>query len=72
MFHIIDGQWNGQAASDMYRSKLAPAMRKEYPSKRRFLLLEDNDPSGTSQQPGKRPRLLCVWMCLRFHAPLQI
>lgn len=53
MFHIIDGQWNGQAASDMYRSKLAPAMRKEYPSKRRFLLLEDNDPSGYKSTAGK-------------------
>ena len=30
----------------MYKNKLAPALAKAKPRKRRFLILEDNDPSG--------------------------
>ena len=52
MFHVIDGRWNGESASDMYRNKLAPALRKAYPKKRRFVLLEDNDPSGYKSRAG--------------------
>ena len=57
MFQVIDGQWNGEAASGMYIHKLAPALRKEYPSKRRFFLLEDNDPSGYKSKAGKAAKV---------------
>ena len=56
MFHVIDGRWNSESASDMYRNKLAPALRKAFPTKRRFLLLEDNDPSGYKSRAGKEAK----------------
>ena len=49
MFHVR----NGQAASDMYRNKLAPALRAAYPRKVRFNVLEDNDPSGYKSHAGR-------------------
>ena len=53
MFHVLNGRWNGDAASDMYRNRLGPALRNAYPTKRRFLVLEDNDPSGYKSSAGK-------------------
>lgn len=46
MCHQVPGNWNKEAACDMYQNHLAPALRKAYPSKRQFVLLEDNDPVG--------------------------
>ena len=46
MWHEVKGNWNAKAAAEMYSSKLAPALRRAYPGRRRFLVLEDNDPSG--------------------------
>ena len=46
MCHVVPGKWSGSAAATMYSSSLGPALRKTYPSKKRFVVLEDNDPSG--------------------------
>jgi hypothetical protein len=46
MWHRVEGQWNAEAASNMYSDVLAPALRAANPGKRKFLVLEDNDPSG--------------------------
>jgi hypothetical protein len=46
MWHVIKGNWNAKAASEMCSNKLAPALRGAYPGRRRFRVLEDNDPSG--------------------------
>ena len=46
MWHRVEGQWNAEAASNMYSDVLAPALRAAKPGKRKFLVLEDNDPSG--------------------------
>lgn len=45
LWRVIDKQWCGKEAVDMY-SELRAAMRKQYPRKRSFRVLEDNDPSG--------------------------
>ena len=37
----------------MYKDKLAPALRRAYPSKRSFFILEDNDPSGFKAKKGE-------------------
>ena len=39
-------RWNGAAAKAMYTGPLAKALRKAYPTKSKFIVLEDNDPSG--------------------------
>jgi len=46
MWHQVKGNWNAEAASKMYSEVLAPALKAGNPGKRRFLVLEDNDPSG--------------------------
>ena len=53
MCYQVKGHWNGAKAAEMYSSYLAPALRKTYPAKKRFLLLEDNDPSGYKSNRGK-------------------
>ena len=46
MCHVVPKKWNAAEASTMYSKSLAPALRRAHPGKKRFLLLEDNDPSG--------------------------
>ena len=52
MWHVVDGRWNAEAAANMYQSKLAPALRREYPRASSYKLLEDNDPSGYKSRLG--------------------
>ena len=51
--HVVDGNWNGAKAAEMYTNALGPALREAYPAKKRFLLLEDNDPSGYKSTVAK-------------------
>ena len=44
--HFVKGCWGGKAAEEMYVRSLGPAIRRAYPKQRRFLVLEDNDPTG--------------------------
>ena len=46
MCHVVPSKWNASEAENMYTKSLAPALRRRSPGKRRFLVLEDNDPSG--------------------------
>ena len=46
------GRWNGQAAADMYSDTLAKALKRVYPAARKFLVLEDNDPTGYKSGKG--------------------
>lgn len=50
--HIVNGSWGGEAARELYSKTVGPALRRAYPSKRRFLLLEDNDPTGYKSGAG--------------------
>jgi hypothetical protein len=52
MRHEVKGNWNAKAASEMYTQKLGPALRSAYPGRRRFVVLEDNDPSGYKSKLG--------------------
>ena len=46
MCHVVPKKWNAAEASTMYSKSLSPALRRAYPGRKRFLVLEDNDPSG--------------------------
>ena len=46
MCHVVDGMWNKESAAAMYTDVLGPSLKRAYPGKRTFLLLEDNDPTG--------------------------
>ena len=55
----VRGRWNAKTAAEMYRGPIATALRKARPSKRRFVCLEDNDPSGFKSKKGLRAKAEC-------------
>lgn len=52
LWEEIQGRWNGQAAADLYTGPMKKILSKTYPTKRRFTVLEDNDPSGFKSSKG--------------------
>ena len=54
--HVVDGNWKGTKAADFYTNTLGPALHKAYPAKRRFSILEDNDPTGYKSSVAKRAK----------------
>ena len=49
---VANSRWNGKAAAEMYQTSLLKSLQKNNPSKRRFCILEDNDPSGFKSKRG--------------------
>ena len=53
MWHYVpDGRWSGNAAANMYKGSLKRALDKTWPAKRKFNVLEDNDPTGFKSRKG--------------------
>lgn len=52
MWHYVVGRWNGEAAAKMYRGPLAKAVKKAFPGKRSWVVMEDNDPAGYKSAKG--------------------
>ena len=48
----LKGKWTGAAAAKLYRGPVQKALRREYPGKRKFSVLEDNDPTGWKSKKG--------------------
>ena len=48
---VIKGPWNGEKAKTFYKDALVKALKKTYPGKRKFLIVEDGDRKG--YQSGK-------------------
>ena len=46
VWHTIRGAWSGAQAASAYADVAAPALKKAHPQKRKFAVLEDNDPTG--------------------------
>ena len=46
LWEYIDGAWGGLAAEAAYRGAIKKALQKEFPGRRSYVILEDNDPSG--------------------------
>jgi hypothetical protein len=46
IWHYFDGAWNSDKAAEVYTDVVAPALVRAYGKKRRFTVLEDNDPTG--------------------------
>ena len=46
VWHYLPRTWNGATAAALYKNVLAPALKKYRGAKRRYLVLEDNDPTG--------------------------
>ena len=56
MWHALDSQWSGQTAADLYKGPMLQALRRMCPSKRKFLVLEDNDPTGFKSRKGEEAK----------------
>lgn len=47
LWHYLDGKtWNAKEASDSYSGPILQCLKKSYPTRRSFRILEDNDPVG--------------------------
>ena len=51
--HLEKGKWNGSVAASMYRGPLLKALQKHRGVKAKYLILEDNDPSGFKSRKGE-------------------
>ena len=58
VWKTIIGHWSGQQAADMYKDVVAKAVKKQYPGKRNFTILEDNDPTGNVSVKGLEAKRL--------------
>ena len=54
-WHAVSGRWCGAAAADMYQ-KLRAFLWAKYPGRRRWRILEDNDPVGLQCGAARRAK----------------
>ena len=52
LWHYIEDRWNGNAAAEAYKGPALQALKKHYPAKRSYSVLEDNDPAGFKSSKG--------------------
>ena len=52
MFHPVEGNWNGQAAADMYGGPLLKALRRTWGRKHSYRIVEDGDRKGNQSNKG--------------------
>ncbi len=50
VWKTILGTWSSQTSATMYRDVVAPALKKHYPGASKFLIMEDNDPTGNTSR----------------------
>lgn len=53
MWHFIEGRWNGTMAAKCYKGPVSKALAAAFPAKRRYTVLEDNDPAGFKSSLGR-------------------
>ena len=52
LWHDIGRKWNAHVAADLYLGPVRAALKRASPRQRKFLLLEDNDPTGFKSKLG--------------------
>ena len=52
LWQYLEKNWNGAAAAKLYRGPIAKVLRRVAPEKAKYLILEDNDPTGSSSGKG--------------------
>lgn len=52
LWQYLDKTWNGDAAAELYTGPLLRTLRQHRGDKRRYVILEDNDPSGYKSSKG--------------------
>lgn len=66
VWHYVDGSWNGTVAADVYAKVLHPALTRCRGEKRRYTVLEDNDPTGYKSNRAKCVKASLGIHCLHF------
>ena len=59
LWEYFEGSWSGKMAADMYQGPVSQALRRAYPGRRRFRVLEDNDPTGFKSKKGIAAKAEC-------------
>ena len=54
---LLDGRWNSSEAVRLYKDAILTALQREYPHRRRFTVLEDNDPTGFKSKVGVQAKV---------------
>lgn len=52
LWHDYGKRWSGKVAAAMYKGPMLAALKSSFPRRRRFTLLEDNDPTGHQSKAG--------------------
>lgn len=52
LWHDYGRRWSGKVAAAMYKGPMLAALKRSFPRRRRFTLLEDNDPTGHQSKAG--------------------
>ena len=52
VWHTVEGHWSGNVAAQLYTDVVRPALEKQFPAKKSFCILEDNDPTGNLSKKG--------------------
>ena len=53
VWEYLDGPWGGAAAAAAYRGPIKKALKRKFPGRKSFVVLEDNDPSGFKSSLGR-------------------
>ena len=53
MWHYVEGRWKGAAAAEMYKGPLRKTLERNFPGRRSWVVLEDNDPTGYQSSKGR-------------------
>ena len=56
LWHYINGPWNSSVAAQLYTGPVRATLKRTYPSRRTWRVLEDNDPAGFESSKGKRAK----------------
>jgi len=56
LWHDVGKKWNGKVCAELYKGPILSSLRKAYPRKRTFEMLEDNDPTGFMSTAGVKAK----------------
>ena len=57
VWDTIEKRWSGAVAAELYTDVIKPALQSNYGEKRRYCILEDNDPTGNLSNAAKRAKV---------------
>ena len=59
----IKGRWNGNSAIDLYKGPILRALKKAFPSRKKFTILEDNDPRYSPFPSAAQTSTSAITLC---------